>query len=112
MPSQILTPLIVACALFMENLDSTVLATSLPVIGFTGISRQYGPKEKASVAPAMPREFVFRGAPGCLEGFLQGVGEPAPDARRRSDLFAWALRHRYLHLDRLWGAAGSPGRSM
>ena len=27
-----LTPVIVACALFMENLDSTVLATSLPAI--------------------------------------------------------------------------------
>ena len=27
-----LIPLIVACALFMENLDSTVLATSLPAI--------------------------------------------------------------------------------
>jgi EmrB/QacA subfamily drug resistance transporter len=32
MTSRILTPLIVACALFMENLDSTVLATSLPAI--------------------------------------------------------------------------------
>jgi EmrB/QacA subfamily drug resistance transporter len=31
-PSRILVPLIVACALFMENLDSTVLATSLPAI--------------------------------------------------------------------------------
>ena len=31
-PSRILVPLIVACALFMENLDSTVLATSLPEI--------------------------------------------------------------------------------
>jgi len=29
---QLLTPLIVACALFMENLDSTVLATALPAI--------------------------------------------------------------------------------
>src|SRR5690606_29085488 len=28
----VLVPLIVACALFMENMDSTVLATSLPVI--------------------------------------------------------------------------------
>lgn len=28
----ILTPLIVACALFMENLDSTIVATSLPAI--------------------------------------------------------------------------------
>ena len=28
----ILTPLIIACALFMENLDSTVIATSLPAI--------------------------------------------------------------------------------
>lgn len=27
-----LTPLIVACALFMENMDSTVIATSLPVM--------------------------------------------------------------------------------
>ena len=27
-----LVPLIVACALFMENLDSTVIATSLPAI--------------------------------------------------------------------------------
>jgi EmrB/QacA subfamily drug resistance transporter len=32
MPSRILIPLIVACGLFMENLDSTVLATSLPAI--------------------------------------------------------------------------------
>jgi len=32
MPTHILTPMIVACALFMENLDSTVLATSLPAI--------------------------------------------------------------------------------
>lgn len=31
-PSRILVPLIVACALFMENLDSTVLSTSLPAI--------------------------------------------------------------------------------
>ena len=31
-PARILVPLIVACALFMENLDSTVLATSLPAI--------------------------------------------------------------------------------
>ena len=27
-----LIPLIVACALFMENMDSTIIATSLPVI--------------------------------------------------------------------------------
>ena len=32
MSPKLLTPLIVACALFMENLDSTVLATSLPAI--------------------------------------------------------------------------------
>ncbi|HYF56365.1 MAG TPA: DHA2 family efflux MFS transporter permease subunit [Salinarimonas sp.] len=32
MRSTRLVPLIVACALFMENLDSTVIATSLPVI--------------------------------------------------------------------------------
>jgi EmrB/QacA subfamily drug resistance transporter len=32
MPTHILTPIIVACALFMENLDSTVIATSLPAI--------------------------------------------------------------------------------
>ncbi|MFD1330489.1 MFS transporter [Methylopila musalis] len=31
-PGRILVPLIVACALFMEHLDSTVLATSLPAI--------------------------------------------------------------------------------
>src|SRR5262245_57115245 len=30
--SRRLIPLVVACALFMENLDSTVLATSLPAI--------------------------------------------------------------------------------
>ena len=28
----ILIPLIVACALFMEQIDSTVIATSLPVL--------------------------------------------------------------------------------
>jgi EmrB/QacA subfamily drug resistance transporter len=32
MPSQIIVPLIVACGLFMENLDSTVIATALPAI--------------------------------------------------------------------------------
>ncbi|MGQ0445612.1 MAG: DHA2 family efflux MFS transporter permease subunit [Beijerinckiaceae bacterium] len=32
MPSYRITALIVACALFMENLDSTVIATSLPAI--------------------------------------------------------------------------------
>ena len=32
MPAKILIPLIVACGLFMENLDSTVLSTSLPDI--------------------------------------------------------------------------------
>jgi len=32
MPDRILLPLIVACALFMQNLDSTVLATALPAI--------------------------------------------------------------------------------
>ena len=28
----LLLPLIIACALFMENMDSTVIATSLPAI--------------------------------------------------------------------------------
>ncbi len=32
MPTRILIPLIVACGLFMENLDATVLSTSLPAI--------------------------------------------------------------------------------
>ena len=32
MERAVLIPLIVACALFMENMDSTVLATSLPAI--------------------------------------------------------------------------------
>lgn len=32
LPSRIFVPIIVACALFMENLDATVLATSLPAI--------------------------------------------------------------------------------
>jgi len=32
LPHQALVPLIVACALFMENLDSTVLSTALPAI--------------------------------------------------------------------------------
>ena len=32
MQRHILIPLIVACALFMENLDSTVVATALPAI--------------------------------------------------------------------------------
>ncbi len=32
MPDRILIPLIVACALFMQNLDSTVVATALPAI--------------------------------------------------------------------------------
>jgi EmrB/QacA subfamily drug resistance transporter len=32
LPRHLLTPLVVACALFMENLDSTVIATALPAI--------------------------------------------------------------------------------
>jgi len=32
LPDRILVPLIVACALFMENLDSTVISTALPTI--------------------------------------------------------------------------------
>jgi hypothetical protein len=32
LPSYLVTALTVACALFMENLDSTVIATSLPAI--------------------------------------------------------------------------------
>jgi EmrB/QacA subfamily drug resistance transporter len=32
MPDRILIPLIVACALFMQNLDSTVISTALPAI--------------------------------------------------------------------------------
>ncbi len=32
MPRHLLMPLVVACALFMENLDSTVIATALPAI--------------------------------------------------------------------------------
>ena len=32
LPRERLVPLIVACGLFMENLDSTVLATALPAI--------------------------------------------------------------------------------
>jgi EmrB/QacA subfamily drug resistance transporter len=32
MPTRVLIPLIIACALFMENLDSTVLSTALPAI--------------------------------------------------------------------------------
>ena len=32
MPRHVLTPLVVACALFMENLDGTVISTSLPAI--------------------------------------------------------------------------------
>lgn len=31
-PRHVLVPVIIACALFMENMDSTVIATSLPVI--------------------------------------------------------------------------------
>src|SRR6202047_62297 len=31
-PLRVLVPLIVACALFMENLDATVLSTALPAI--------------------------------------------------------------------------------
>lgn len=32
MPTNVIVPLIVACALFMENLDSTVISTALPAI--------------------------------------------------------------------------------
>ncbi len=32
MPNQIIVPLIVACALFMENMDATVITTALPAI--------------------------------------------------------------------------------
>ena len=32
MPDRIIVPLIVACALFMENMDATVITTALPAI--------------------------------------------------------------------------------
>ena len=32
MPNRIIVPLIVACALFMENMDATVITTALPAI--------------------------------------------------------------------------------
>src|SRR3984893_3191798 len=32
LPLRVLVPLIVACALFMENLDATVISTALPAI--------------------------------------------------------------------------------
>ena len=38
MPIRMLIPLIVACGLFMENLNSTVLSTSLPAIAATCMS--------------------------------------------------------------------------
>jgi hypothetical protein len=31
-PRPILVPLVVACAMFMQNLDSTIIATALPTI--------------------------------------------------------------------------------
>ncbi len=34
-PPRYLVPMIVACALFMENMDATVIATALPVISFS-----------------------------------------------------------------------------
>ena len=38
----LIVPMIVACALFMENLDSTVIATALPQIGFAQSSSSAG----------------------------------------------------------------------
>ena len=50
-----LIPLIVACALFMENLDSTVLATSLPAIA-RRLWREPGPAQlRDHQLPVQPR---------------------------------------------------------
>ncbi|MEZ6186926.1 MAG: aminoglycoside 3'-phosphotransferase/choline kinase family protein [Planctomycetota bacterium] len=66
-----------------------------------------GAAEYDMVAPV---EFVFRGQPGCLRGFLQGYGYPAEalglELRRR--LLTWGLLHRFGSLPRMLAAAGDP----
>src|SRR5450755_2155449 len=73
-----LIPLIVATALFMENMDSTVIATSLPAIGWT--ADRFGARAVFSIAIAV---FMI-GSIGCalsssvtdfvIARILQGAG--------------------------------------
>ena len=64
MPDRILLPLIVACALFMENLDSTVLSTALPAIA-RGFRREPDPPQ-AGADLLSPRLAVFIPVSGWL----------------------------------------------
>lgn len=58
---------------------------------------------------AAPVEFVFRGAPGALDAFLDGYGDRGPrDAARSRTMLAWALCHRYGSLRRMLAKLGGP----
>ncbi len=56
MPDRILVPLIVACALFMENLDSTVIATALPAIASDFGGQPNPPEAGTHLLPAGARD--------------------------------------------------------
>ena len=65
MPDRILLPLIVACALFMENLNSTVLSTSLPAIA-SGFRRSSPIHLKLALTSYLLAIAVFLPASGWL----------------------------------------------
>ena len=52
MPTKRVVPLIVAVALFMENMDSTVIATSLPAIAADIGDRPAGAQARGHLLPA------------------------------------------------------------
>jgi len=53
-------------------------------------------------------EFVFRGAPGCLEACLRAYGREEHDHEEGRRLCAWGLLHEFAHLGRPLRAAGAP----
>ena len=82
MPDRILVPLIVACALFMENLDSTVISTALPAIAADFGDEPDPPQAGADLLPAGHRHLPA------------GVGLARRPLRRAPHL---SRRHRDLH---------------
>ena len=60
MPSYLISALTVACALFMENLDSTVIATSLPAIARDLHRKPDFPKTRPYLLPCFARDFYSR----------------------------------------------------
>ena len=118
MQRAVLIPLIVACALFMENMDSTVITTSLPAIAADIGENPLALKLALTSYLVEPRGLHSRSAAGSRIAMAR-----APSSRRRSSC-SWAdrccaprrtrcrVRHRALpagHRRRDDGAGRAPG---